>query len=87
MRGLTPCCAISIVGGAGKHWLTVDSTSINCIKYKRIVLKKSGKELEDDEIASYCDTAADFLSMSDVVIQMLIKEKALIELNEVKIDE
>lgn len=49
------------------------------IYVKSELSKKKGKELEDDEIATYCDLAQDFLLMSDVVRQRLVTDRELIE--------
>ncbi|WP_437891424.1 type II toxin-antitoxin system RelE/ParE family toxin [Phytobacter sp. V91] len=41
--------------------------------------KKKGKELEDDEIDAYCKIAEDFVALSQVDIQYLLKSKELLE--------
>jgi len=41
--------------------------------------KKKGKELEDDEIDAYCKIAEDFVALSQVEIQYLLKNKELLE--------
>ncbi|MEJ5062165.1 type II toxin-antitoxin system RelE/ParE family toxin [Erwinia rhapontici] len=51
------------------------------IYVKSELSKKKGKELEMDEIESYCDVAQDFLKMNDYLRQQLIKVKELIEVN------
>jgi hypothetical protein len=41
--------------------------------------KKSGKELEDDEIDAYCAIAKDFIAMTPKMIANLLKGNELIE--------
>lgn len=49
------------------------------IYLKSELSKKTGKELEDDEIDVFCAIAKDFLSMSDNTLEQLVKDKELIE--------
>lgn len=68
---LFPCSIIFFDNGEHLYFFDV--------YVKSELSKKSGKELEDDEIEVYCALAKDFLNMAEAIRLELIKDKELIE--------
>lgn len=51
------------------------------IYVKSELSKKKGKELEKDEIATFCDIGSQFVALTQAQIDMLLMQQELIEVN------